>query len=123
MAARAEGEVLKAWRERQGLTQKELASKAGLHFTSIGAYERGDRHPGDQAIARICAALDLEPFRLCIDMARARANHLEPMVAELRTEAGKRDGSGRRVAELEWACGIVLHALQEILIHHAARLK
>lgn len=123
MTARAEGEVLKAWREQRGLTQKDLASMAGLRATSIGAYERGQRRPDDQAVARICAALDVEPFRLFLDMARARADRIDPLVAELRSKAGRPSGSGRRIAELEWACGIVLHALQEILLHFAARLK
>ena len=54
MIGRAEGEVLKDWRERKGLTQKGLASMAGLHLSSIGAYERGERRPDDRAIARIC---------------------------------------------------------------------
>lgn len=124
MTGRAtEGEILRAWREQKSLTQKELAAKTGLHVTSIGGYERGERRAGDAELARICAALDLEPYRLCLDLARARADHLEPMVAELRSESGQEPLSGRRHAELEWASGVVIDAFKEIFIFFAARLK
>jgi len=123
VTGRAEGDVLRAWREQKGLTQKDLASKAGIHFSSIGAYERGKRRAGDSELARICAALDVEPFRLCLDLARARADQLEPMVAEVRSKSGQAPLSDGRLAELEWACGIVLHALQEIIIYFVARRR
>lgn len=38
------GKRVRLLRERQGLTQEELGSKAGLHETFIGQVERGERN-------------------------------------------------------------------------------
>ena len=46
--------MLKYFREREGLSQRELASKLGLSASSIGMYESGKRHPkfeDEEAIA------------------------------------------------------------------------
>ena len=37
--------MLKYLREREGLSQRELASKVGLSASTIGMYESGKRHP------------------------------------------------------------------------------
>lgn len=46
--------MLKYFREREGLSQRELASKLGLSASTIGMYESGKRHPkfeDEEAIA------------------------------------------------------------------------
>lgn len=46
--------MLKYFRERDGLTQRELASKLGMSPGAIGMYESGKRHPkfeDEEAIA------------------------------------------------------------------------
>lgn len=38
-------QMLKYFREREGLTQRELAEKLGMSAGAIGMYESGKRHP------------------------------------------------------------------------------
>ena len=38
-------QMLKYFREREGLTQRELADKLGMSSGAIGMYESGKRHP------------------------------------------------------------------------------
>ena len=46
--------MLKYFREREGLSQRELASRLGMSASTIGMYESGKRHPkfeDEEAIA------------------------------------------------------------------------
>lgn len=45
-------------RESKGLTQKELASKAGLSYSFINDIENGRRNPSLESLELIAAALD-----------------------------------------------------------------
>lgn len=62
------GMAIKAWRGRSGLSQEELAWRAGLHRTYVADIERGARNPSLQSIQKLAAALRLsfstlfEPF-------------------------------------------------------------
>lgn len=47
-------------RLQKGLTQEELAFRAGLHRTYIGAVERAERNISLKNIARIAQALDID---------------------------------------------------------------
>jgi len=49
-------ELIGKIRRRSGLTQAELARRAGLPRSVLNAYERGRRQPGVDALARIAAA-------------------------------------------------------------------
>lgn len=51
-AARLLGEMLR----RGGLTQAELARRAGIPRSVLNAYLRGNREPGAKALARLAAA-------------------------------------------------------------------
>jgi transcriptional regulator with XRE-family HTH domain len=52
--------VLRKWRRRRKLTQKELAAKTGLPPATISAFERGESAPSAAERKRICAALEVE---------------------------------------------------------------
>lgn len=60
---------------RSGLTQAQLARRAGMPRSVINAYVRGRREPGADALARIAAAagfeLDLIPRTPPVDPERA----------------------------------------------------
>ena len=55
------GELLRRSREAAGLTQDELAERAGLTAKGIGALERGERrHPYPHTVRAIASALGLD---------------------------------------------------------------
>jgi transcriptional regulator with XRE-family HTH domain len=60
---------------RSGLTQAELARRAGMPRSVVNAYVRGKREPGADALARLAAAgglkLQLAPRRPPVDVDRA----------------------------------------------------
>jgi transcriptional regulator with XRE-family HTH domain len=62
-------------RRQSGLRQAELARRAGMPRSVVNAYERGNRQPGVDALARIAAAanmrLGLTPVANPIDPDRA----------------------------------------------------
>jgi len=53
------GERILAYRKKTGLTQEELAEKAGVHHTYIGQLERGEKNATLQTIEKIACALNL----------------------------------------------------------------
>lgn len=61
--------------ERSGLSQAELARRAGMTRSVVNVYLRGHREPGAEALARLAAAsgfeLDLVERRPPVDPQRA----------------------------------------------------
>lgn len=51
--------LLKSIRKEKGYTLDELADRAGIHRTSIGLLERGERTPTVQIAAQLAEALDM----------------------------------------------------------------
>ena len=62
-------------RRRSGLSQAELARRAGLPRSVINTYVRGHREPGTQALLRLASAAGLElrfaPRKAPVDAERA----------------------------------------------------
>lgn len=58
------GVHLRELRKKKGLTQEELADKAGMHFTYIGQIERGIRNPSLINLQKIAKALDIDAGKL-----------------------------------------------------------
>lgn len=54
------GERIKRIRESKGMSQKDLASKCGIIYQTIGKYERGILNPKLATIMEIANALDVE---------------------------------------------------------------
>ena len=57
--ARAFGSRVRELRHTQGLSQEELADRAGLHRTYLSGIERGQRNPSLKNIAAIAETLGL----------------------------------------------------------------
>jgi transcriptional regulator with XRE-family HTH domain len=53
------GAIVRALREEQGLTQDQLAERAGVSATYIGFIERGDNVPTLTVILQIASALEV----------------------------------------------------------------
>lgn len=51
-------------RQDRGLTQEQLAFAAEIDLTYVGGIERGRRNPSVVVLARIAAALRVEPAEL-----------------------------------------------------------
>lgn len=58
------GKHLKKMREDCGLSQEELAKKAGLAFSQIGRFERGVRSPTLSTIQALAKGLKAHPKEL-----------------------------------------------------------
>jgi transcriptional regulator with XRE-family HTH domain len=57
-------------RERLGISQEELANRAGLHRTYVGGVERGERNLGLLNLIRIARALSVPVSVLLGDVDR-----------------------------------------------------
>ena len=83
-----------------GLTQHELAAKAGTSQSTIAAYESGAKHPTWKTIARVAAAVGLEPvvsFTPRMQYADIRSLCFHRAVAEvLRRDPGQAIERSRR---------------------------
>lgn len=66
------GSRVRAERERLGVSQEELADRAGMHRTYLGGVERGERNLGLLNVLRIARALGLAPSVLLKDFERSR---------------------------------------------------
>jgi transcriptional regulator with XRE-family HTH domain len=54
------GQVIKAVRERQGMTQEKLAELAEIDRTYVSMIERGKRHPTLEVASRMASALSMK---------------------------------------------------------------
>lgn len=68
-ASRAFGQRMRDLRKRQGgMSQDDLARETGIHPTSIGRLERGNREPKLTTILRLADGLGVEPGELVNDL-------------------------------------------------------
>ena len=58
---------LKEIRDKQGLSQEELADIAGLHRTYVGSVERGERNISLDNMERLAGALKINIQDLLVD--------------------------------------------------------
>jgi transcriptional regulator with XRE-family HTH domain len=53
------GERIRAYRTKAGLSQENLAERAGRHSTYIGQLERGEKNATLESIEKVARALDV----------------------------------------------------------------
>ncbi len=65
-------ELLRQLREKAGLTQQQLADKAGLPVGSLRSHEQGQRAPSWAAVVKLARALGVgaDVFSECDEVAR-----------------------------------------------------
>lgn len=56
--------MIRAWREHLGLTQDEVASRAGMTQSALARLERGDSRPRRTTLAKLAAAMGLTVAQL-----------------------------------------------------------
>ena len=61
------GAAVRAWRSHSGISQEELAERAGLHRTYICDIERGTRNPSLESIKSLARALEISTATLLSD--------------------------------------------------------
>jgi transcriptional regulator with XRE-family HTH domain len=92
------GALLREARARAGLSQAELARRAGVSRSVLSVYEAGRREPGSEALARILAAagyrLDLRSSIRRLDDERA-GRILEQVLELAEALPGRRRGGMR----------------------------
>lgn len=64
------GDRVRYLRQKEKLSQEELAARVGIHRTYMGGVERGERNLGLVNILRIADALDVSPASLFKGIAR-----------------------------------------------------
>lgn len=63
-ANEALGQTISQLRQNLGLSQEELADRAGIHRTYVSQLERGIKSPTLAVLIKIARALDTKPSRL-----------------------------------------------------------
>jgi transcriptional regulator with XRE-family HTH domain len=66
------GEELKKARGKAGLSQEELASRAGVHRTYISLLERNKKSPTLDTLIKICKALEVSASKIIARVERAK---------------------------------------------------
>jgi transcriptional regulator with XRE-family HTH domain len=59
--AHAVGDALRRIRLKAGLSQEELARRAGVHRTYVGGVERGERNPTVVTLRKLADGLGVKP--------------------------------------------------------------
>ena len=65
-------EELKKARGKAGLSQEELASRAGVHRTYISLLERNKKSPTLDTLIKICKALEISASKIIARVERAK---------------------------------------------------
>ena len=58
---------LKFWRKTNGFTQKQLATKAGVHVSYVSMLERGTRSPPLETVEKFSVALRVKAAGLLLE--------------------------------------------------------
>lgn len=107
------GAKIREVRERRGMTQRELAEKAGLTESAMRSYELGYRMPSETQVKLMAKALGVKPeaFADCKTRTRPEVIHLlfqledahglQPVKGEAAIRA-TRPGSAIELALIDW---------------------
>jgi transcriptional regulator with XRE-family HTH domain len=100
---------IKLYRVHSGLSQAELAEKAGISVPYLGAVERGDKWPSPSTLAAIARSLGHEPYALLLPESKSSQEIRKFIVklekdrsalvnqsAKLRNAIAKEDGSDKK---------------------------
>ena len=119
--ARAIGEKLRAIRQRQKISLRELAKRASISASMLSQIETGKAYPSVRSIYSIAAALDLpvDYFFPEQDGGPAQADNEDPVVTDEMTASDMREATINRAFD-EMSTET---ALSEAVISHALHAK
>ncbi len=60
--------LVAAWRDYLGMTQAEVARRAGMKQSAVARIERGDSRPRHTTLRRLAGAMGLHPGQLLLDL-------------------------------------------------------
>jgi len=66
------GERIRTFRVAEGLTQQQLAARAGLTQSAISSYESGRAEPSLETLRQLARALKIQPRDLLPDLPTGR---------------------------------------------------
>ena len=79
----AVGKRIRAYRNLQGLTQEDLAERAGLHDTYIGQVERGEKNLTIKSLGKIASALGVAASDLLAHTDESRVDSIPQKIYSL----------------------------------------
>jgi transcriptional regulator with XRE-family HTH domain len=90
--SRVAGELIRRVRQDSGLSQAELARRAGMPRSVLSAYEHGHRQPAVAALARIAASagMELGVGQRPAGLDKARAGEILAQVLDLAEQLPRR---------------------------------
>lgn len=120
------GKKLKELRRKQGLTQRELARRTGLHITTIANYEINRREPKANQLKVLAEALGVDMDKLLstkISDAEGRGCSRRYLIAEA---VVKLPGSSMEIPALVVnisSKGIGIYSVEKLKVHEPVILK
>lgn len=106
--------VLKAERLSKNLNYEDLAASTGLHRTTLGLYERGERCPTIEAAAKLAQAFDI-PLSTLIRNAE-ESNGVNAVNEEFLSRRDVPVGNFRNAAKLRTLLGLSHDAVREAIL-------
>lgn len=99
-------ELIRSWRQAQGLTQAQLAAKIGVDQSYVSSYERPRRAPSLAVLERFAGGLGGE-LRVALDLLPQSSTGWVPLTLASLAEAlvGERDVTRKRRLVLEFVTG------------------
>lgn len=108
------GRRVRELRTRRGLTQRELARRAGMHPAYIGGIERGERNITLDGVERLARALEVRPAELMVPPGGDPAAGYEGRLRDLAFHAAEPD-------DLELALDVARLVLDRLHRRRSAR--
>jgi transcriptional regulator with XRE-family HTH domain len=94
------GDYLRVERERAGLSQRQLASRVGVHHSYLARLESGDHaNPSPDVVQRIADVLELDPTDLYAYIGVVPPSGLPGFAPYLRAKYRMSDSAIREMAE------------------------
>jgi transcriptional regulator with XRE-family HTH domain len=94
------GEYLQAEREKAGLSQRQLAKLAGLHYSYLARLESGENdHPSPEMVLRIADVLELDPTDMYAYIGVVPPQGLPELAPYLRAKYHMGDAEIKEMAE------------------------